>query len=145
MFGRIQTFFEWQCKENPAYNPEFNELLNNFSQFVANSFETVYVVVNTLDESENRERVVYSLKRIFETSKCAKVFVTSRHKIDITLALNELPSTTIDATDVAGNIEFYVKAEVTARINARKMKLRDPNLEGVICDTLIHGAHGMLQ
>lgn len=65
----------------------------------------------------------YALKRIFETCKCAKVFVTSRHVIDIAQALDELPRTTIEATDIAGDIELYVKAEVTARIKARKMKL----------------------
>lgn len=145
VFGGIQTFFEWQCKENPACTPEFNELLNNFSQFVANSFETVYVVVDALDESEDRECVAYSLKRVFETCKYAKVFLTSRHKIDIARTLDELPSTSIEATDVAGDIELYIKAEVTAWIKAQKIKLRDPNLEGVICDTLIDGARGIFQ
>lgn len=145
VFGRIQAFFERQCKENPAYTPEFDELLNNFSLFVANSFETIFVVVDALDESEDRECVAYALKRIFETCKSAKVFVTSRHEIDIARALDDLPSTTIEATDVAGDIELYVKAEVATKIKTRKLKLRDPNLESVICDTLIDGAHGMFQ
>lgn len=145
VFGRIQAFFERQCKENPAYTPEFDELLNNFSHFVANGFETIFVVVDALDESEDQECVAYALKRIFETCKCAKVFVTSRHEIDIARALDELPSTTIEATDVARDIELYVKAEVATKIKTRKLKLRDSNLENVICDTLIDGAHGMFQ
>ncbi|KAJ5439445.1 uncharacterized protein N7458_010443 [Penicillium daleae] len=145
VFGRIQTFFEQQCKENPAYTPEFDELLNNFGHFVANSFETIFVVADALDESEDRECVSYALKKIFETCKCAKVFVTSRHEIDIARALDGLPNTTIEATDVAGDIELYVKAEVATKIKTRKLKLRDPNLESVICETLIHGAHGMFQ
>ncbi|KAF3386295.1 Ankyrin-3, partial [Penicillium rolfsii] len=145
VFDRIQAFFERQSKENPAYTAEFDELLNNFNNFVANSFETIFIVVDALDESEDRECVAEALKRIFETCKYVKVLVTSRHEIDIARTFDHLPNTTIKATDVAGDIELYVKAEVATKIKTRKMKLRDPNLESVICDTLIDGAHGMFQ
>ncbi|KAJ5283126.1 hypothetical protein N7505_001106 [Penicillium chrysogenum] len=102
VFERMQAFFQQQYKENPAYAPDFDELLNNFSHFMGDSFQQIFIVVDALDESEDREYV-------------------------------------------AGDIDLYVKAEVAAKIKARKLKLRDPNLAGIICDTLIAGAQGMFQ
>ncbi|KAJ5794740.1 hypothetical protein N7457_001339 [Penicillium paradoxum] len=145
VFDRIRTFFEQRYKENPAYSPEFDELLNNFSHFMADSFEEIYIVIDALDESEDRECLAYALKRISETSQCSKIFVTSRHEIDIARTYEGLCVATIEAKDVADDIDSYVKAELAAKIKARKLKLRDPNLAGVICDTLIEGAHGMFQ
>ena len=145
VFERVQTFFERQLKENPAYTPEFDELLTNFSHFLGDSFEEIYIVVDALDESEDRECVAYALRTISETCPYSNIFVTSRHEIDIARTFEGLPNTTIEATDVADDIELYVKAEVAAKIKARKLKLRDPALADVICDTLIEGAHGMFQ
>ncbi|KAJ5093256.1 hypothetical protein N7456_009117 [Penicillium angulare] len=145
VFERIQEFFEKQLKENPAYTPEFDELLNNFSHFLGDSFEEIYIVVDALDESEDRECVACALKTISETCQYSNIFVTSRHEIDIARTYEGLPSTTIEATDVAGDIDLYVTAEVTAKIKARKLKLRDPALADVICETLIKGAQGMFQ
>ncbi|KAJ6168864.1 hypothetical protein N7497_001707 [Penicillium chrysogenum] len=145
VFERMQAFFQQQYKENPAYAPDFDELLNNFSHFMGDSFQQIFIVVDALDESEDRECVAYSLKKIYETCQFSNIFVTSRHEIDIARTYDGLPSITIAATDVAGDIDLYVKAEVAAKIKARKLKLRDPNLAGIICDTLIAGAQGMFQ
>ncbi|OQE40983.1 hypothetical protein PENCOP_c005G00758 [Penicillium coprophilum] len=145
VFERIQAFFQRQYKENPAYAPEFDELLNNFSHFMGGSFQQIFIVVDALDESEDRECVAYSLKKIYETCQFSNIFVTSRHEIDIARTYDGLTSVTIEATDVAGDIDIYVKAEVAAKIKARKLKLRDSNLAGIICDTLIAGARGMFQ
>jgi hypothetical protein len=52
VFDRIQASFERQYKENPAYAPDFDELLNNFSHFMGDSFQQIFIVVDALDESE---------------------------------------------------------------------------------------------
>ncbi|RDW72765.1 uncharacterized protein DSM5745_07937 [Aspergillus mulundensis] len=145
VLGRLVTFFEQQHKENPAYTPEFDELLNNFSHFVSDSFDQLFIVVDALDETEDRECVAYAFRKIAETCDCAKVLVTSRYEIDIARTYEELPITSIEPDDIAGDIELYIRSEVAAKIKAKKLKLRDPKLQEVICETLIQGAHGMFQ
>ncbi|KAL4876756.1 ankyrin repeat-containing domain protein [Aspergillus karnatakaensis] len=145
VFDRISIFFEEQCKENPAYVPEFDELLNNFGDFIGDSFDELYIILDALDETEDRECVAHALKTISESCPSVRVLVTSRHEIDIARAYEDLPSTSIEPTDISGDIEIYVRSEVAAKIKAKKLKLRDPDLQNVICETLNQGAHGMFQ
>lgn len=145
VFLRIQTFFEEQLKENPAYVPEFDELLSNFSHFVADSFREIFIIIDALDESEDRECVAYATKTISEHCSASRILVTSRNEVDIARTYEDLPNTTIEPEDVAGDIRMYVEAEVGAKIRARKLKLRDANLREVISEKLIQGAHGMFQ
>ncbi|KAL2793672.1 ankyrin repeat-containing domain protein [Aspergillus keveii] len=145
IFRRIYAFFEEQFRENPAYAPEFDELLHSFSDFVGDAFDELYIVVDALDETEDRECVAYAFKKIAETCKAARVLVTSRHEIDIARAFEGLDNTSIEATDIAGDIELYIRSEVGAKIKGKKLKLRDPGLQNIICERLIQGAHGMFQ
>ena len=55
IFRAIQAFFQYQIKQNPAYVPEFDELLSNFGTFIGNQFERVLIVVDALDECADRE------------------------------------------------------------------------------------------
>ncbi|KAL2813360.1 ankyrin repeat-containing domain protein [Aspergillus granulosus] len=145
VFQRVYDFFEEQYKENPAYAPEFDELLNSFSDFVSNSFDELYIVVDALDETEDRECVAYAFRKISETCKSSRVLVTSRHEIDIARAFEGSNNTSITPTNIAADIEMYIRSEVKAKITAKKLKLRDPGLQDVICERLIDGAHGMFQ
>ncbi|KAL2837355.1 ankyrin repeat-containing domain protein [Aspergillus pseudoustus] len=145
IFRRIYGFFEEQLKENPAYTPEFDELLNNFADFVGDSLDELYIVVDALDETEDRECVAYAFKKISETCKCARLLVTSRHEIDIARAFEGANSTSIAPGDIADDLELYIRSEVGAKIKAKKLKLRDPGLQDSICERLIEGAHGMFQ
>ena len=137
VLGRLYNFFEKQHRENPAYTAEFDELLNNFNDFLSDSFDQCYIVVDAVDETEDREGVAYALRRIAETCKCARVLVTSRHEIDIARTYEDLPHTSIEPSDNAADIELYVRSEVADRIKAKKLKLRDPKLQIFICETLI--------
>ncbi|KAJ0418603.1 ankyrin repeat-containing domain protein [Aspergillus carlsbadensis] len=145
VFRRVYAFFEEQFRENPAYTPEFDELLHGFSDFIGDAFDELYIVVDALDETEDRECVAYAFKKIIESCKSARVLVTSRHEIDIARAFEGMENTSIEATDIAGDIELYIRSEVGAKIKGKKLKLRDSGLQDVICERLIQGAHGMFQ
>jgi len=51
--------------------------------------------------------------------------------------------TRINQSDLANDIESFVKAEVTIRIKEKKLKLRDESLEKTIVAALVDGADGM--
>jgi hypothetical protein len=141
----IQAFFQEQHKLNPVYVPEFDELLNNFGTFIRNYLKNIIIVVDALDECIDRDCTAYALKHIFQNYANVKVFVTSRNEIDIARSFDGLPRVSIEQEDVAPDIENYIKAELTARIKGKKLKLRDATLAEMITQRLVEGAKGMFQ
>lgn len=77
-----------------------------------------------------------------------KIIVSSREEQQIVDAYEEWSfsqreDTKINQSDVADDIESFVKAEVMFRIKEKKLKLRDESLEKTIVAVLVDGAHGM--
>ena len=148
VFHKLQAFFQEQQKDSRTSSPEFDELRSNFSTFVADAFQEVIIVVDAIDECTDRRCIMYGLQSIIETTSSVKVIVSSREESQIVDAFQEWPfagkeSTRINQSDVAEDIESFVKAEVMMRIKEKKLKLRDESLKKTICDALVHGADGM--
>lgn len=142
-FLDTMAFFEKQYKENPAYCPSFDELRNRL-MLVTKFFPQTLIVIDALDECMERECLMLTLLALAETtSSCVKVLVTSRNEIDIYRTFSEMPSICIQKDNMSEDVERYITAEIKNRIQAKKLKLRDPNLEQEITATLVEKADGM--
>ncbi|KAK3943389.1 ankyrin repeat-containing domain protein [Diplogelasinospora grovesii] len=147
VFENIQDFFLNQLRESPTFTAEFDELLNNFSTFLSGHFRSVVIVVDALDEldSNSWDCLTHAFKTLREECSNLKILVTSRDELAIARAFEDLPSTSIEPADVASDIRDFVSAEIADRIKQRKLKLRDPDLERVIRESLVEGSKGMFQ
>lgn len=148
VFHKLQAFFQEHQKDKGSSSPEFDELRSSFSTFVADTFREVIIAVDAIDECMDRRCIMYGLQSIMETTPSVKIIVSSREEQQIVDAYEEWSSsqkedTRINQSDVADDIESFVKAEVVFRIKEKKLKLRDESLEKTIVAVLVDGAHGM--
>lgn len=145
VFQRLQSFVQERCKENPASIPTHDELRSNFSTFLEGSFKQIVLVVDAIDESTKRECIISDLKTFSKHCPFIKILVSSREELDITKAFKSFPNVKITQSDVAEDIESFVKAEVEARIRDKELTIRRPELQHIICDKLVSRSEGMFQ
>ena len=82
------------------------------------------IFLDAPDESskESCGLILSDLLSIVEKSKNpVKVFISSRHNLEIEGTLNDFPHVSIEAKDNAQDIENYVKSTLTRRIEGRKI------------------------
>ena len=82
-------------------------------------YKHVVIVLDALDEcsKESRGLILSDLLSILKKSKHpVKAFISSRYSLDIEVRLRNFPNICIEARDNAGDIENYVKSELTRRI-----------------------------
>jgi ankyrin repeat domain-containing protein 50 len=114
------------------------------------NFREVYVVIDALDECPERERhhIIGFIIEVIKALPCVKIFVTSRRESDISRAFEEsnTPTIHIEAENVAGDIESFVRSEVHKLRNGyhgRKFHLASDALEVRVIQTLTEKAAGM--
>jgi len=114
------------------------------------NYEEVFVVVDALDECPQAERrhIVGFITDVMKALPCAKIFVTSRRESDIIRAFeeNNTPTIQIEAKNVAGDIETFVRSEVQKLrkgYHGRKLYLTSDILEARVIQTLTEKAAGM--
>ncbi|KAK0726550.1 ankyrin repeat-containing domain protein [Apiosordaria backusii] len=147
VFENIQDFFLEQFKMGPTFTADFDELLAEFSTFIGSHFKTVIIVVDALDETSPSgwESLTDAFRTLHEQCASLKLLVTSRNELPIARGFHGLPATSIQQSDVADDIQNFVEAEVEAKVKQRKLKLRDPELQNVIVNSLVTGSKGMFQ
>ncbi|CAP62321.1 uncharacterized protein PODANS_0_150 [Podospora anserina S mat+] len=147
VFENLQDFFLEQLRLAPTFTAEFDELLADFNTFMSDHFETVIIVIDALDETSpsSWETLTAALRSLHEQCPRLKILVTSRNELPIARAFQGLPATSIEQSDVADDIQNFVEGEVASRIKQRKLKLRDPELQSVIVESLVTGSKGMFQ
>ena len=148
VFKKLQAFFQEYQKDKGSSPPEFDELRNNFSTFVADTFREVIIALDAIDECMDRRGIMDGLQSITEMTPSVKVIVSSREEQQIVNAYQEWSffqkdDTRINQSDVTDDIESFVKAEVIIRIKEKRLKLRDESLKKTIVGALVDGAHGM--
>ena len=79
------------------------------------------IILDALDEcsEESRWLILSDLRSM--KSKHLKVFISSRHSLEIEDRLNDSPHVSIEAKDNAQDIENYVKSTLTRRIEEGKL------------------------
>lgn len=115
---------------------------------ILETYQTSVLILDALDEcsKESRSFILKDLLSLIAKSNArVKVFISSRHSLDIEDRLRNLPHVCIEATDNAIDIENYVKTELTVRIEDGRL-LRgnvSQDLRTHIERVLIAGANGM--
>lgn len=147
VFQAIESFFNQQYKDTSSFTAEFDELLHNFSSFVTGHFESAIIIVDALDEAgtNNIDCLTHAFRSLHQQCRSLKILITSRNELPIARAFEDLPSTSIEQDDVATDISNFITAELSSKISQRRLKLRDPGLELVICNSLVEGSKGMFQ
>lgn len=145
IFHRLETFFQNRYKDNPAYSPGFDELRGNFADFVEDSYESILLVIDALDECTQRDCNSRALKTIHDSCPLVKVLVSSRQEQEISAVFDDLPNFRITQRHMAPDIALFVNAEIADRIKSKRLKIRKPELQQTICDKLISKANGMFQ
>ncbi|KAL8695828.1 MAG: hypothetical protein Q9224_003129, partial [Gallowayella concinna] len=145
VFQRLQVFVQERLKENPGSVPTHDELRSNFSAFLEGAFKQIILVVDAIDESAKRECMISDLKTFSKHCPFIKILVSSREELDITKAFKSFPHVKITQSDVADDIESFVKAEVAARIRYKELTIRRPELQLIVCDKLVNRSEGMFQ
>ncbi|KAL8632574.1 hypothetical protein Q9189_001726 [Teloschistes chrysophthalmus] len=145
IFQRLQSFVQERYRENPASVPTHDELRSNFPNFVEGTFQQIILVVDAIDESPQHMCMVGDLKTFSKNCPFIKILVSSREELDIMISFKSFPRVKINQSDVAGDINSFVKAEIAARIRDRELIIRRPELQKTICDNLVDRSEGMFQ
>ena len=105
---------------------------------ISTVFETVFIVIDGLDECHPREDFLEILSHLPNTR--FRVLVTSRPEVDIKRAFSEKPETSMD--------EKAVLADITSHIDSRleygpRLKSLSPGVRAAIKEKLLRKCEGM--
>lgn len=147
VFENLQTFFLDQLAGLPTFTADFDTLAENFPKFIHGQFKTLYLIVDAMDETNPSawDDLSHGLRSLHEKCGELSILVTSRNELAISRAFHGLPRTSIEQSDVASDIMNFITAELSNRIAEKKLKLRNPDLQNVIRDSLVKGSGGMFQ
>jgi len=111
-------------------------------------FQHPAVILDALDEcsEEVRGDVLRGLLSVISKAKCPfKVFISSRHNLDIEDQLRDLPHVCIEAGDNAQDIENYVQQELNLAIQDRRLLRGNVSHELRKCveEVILRDANGM--
>ena len=136
-------------KKDPASRSQlnFDSALNLLGHLIE-CFQHPVVVLDALDEcsEEVRSHLLRGLLSVISKAKCAfKVFISSRHNLDIETRLQDLPHVCIEARDNAEDIEHYVQKELTlATLEKRLLRGNmSQELTKYIEEIILRDANGM--
>ncbi|KAF2267556.1 hypothetical protein CC78DRAFT_456743 [Lojkania enalia] len=123
-------------------------LLRNLLLDAIAHFETLYIVIDALDECEDREELFQQLFNLpSSTQGNLRIFATSRNNPDIREGFNDVPHLAIEMREavVQEDIRVFVRAEVADIIKRQKIKIRNEELKDEIINALSEKADGMFQ
>ena len=119
----LEAYNREQKDPSSRHQLSFDSSLNLLGHLVE-CFEHPAVVVDALDECSEEARG-YLLRGLLSVLTKArrpfKVFISSRHNLDIEDHLRNLPHVCIEARDNAEDIENYVQKELTLAIQDRRL------------------------
>ncbi|KAK1836349.1 ankyrin repeat-containing domain protein [Podospora conica] len=147
VFDNLQAFFLEQSAGLPTYTADFDTLVENFPKFVQGQFRIIFMIVDAMDETNpsSWDDLAHGLRSLHDQCSELKILVTSRNELPISRAFHDLPRTSIEQSDVVSDIRNFIRAELSNRIAERKLKLRNPELQDAIRESLAEGSRGMFQ
>ena len=106
------------------------------------------VVLDALDEcpTEVRSDLLQGLLSIIRKAKSSfKVFIASRHNLEIENYLRDLPHVCIEARDNAEDIAHYVRQQLTLRVQDKRLLYGNASQDLCKCieEVLLRDANGM--
>ncbi|EXJ69600.1 uncharacterized protein A1O5_07636 [Cladophialophora psammophila CBS 110553] len=106
---------------------------------------TLVVVIDAVDECTELEDFVSALGRIVGTEGAiVRVIATGRHDHSLQKHMGTMAAYRVTLEhNIGGDISSFVRAEVNARVAARKIRIRSPELKALVIETLSREAGGM--
>ncbi|KAF4877431.1 Ankyrin-2 [Colletotrichum siamense] len=138
-------YCELHPKEGLPRSPDLDALVRVIVT-MAQAFDQVHLVVDGLDECQDRtQEVVRALCAIAESSDEISIAVLSRHEENIREYLQdpEINFINIQIAAHTEDITEYVTSEIQQRIKSKRLHIEDLSLESEIVDGLVEGAKGM--
>ncbi|KAH7418982.1 ankyrin repeat-containing domain protein [Cadophora sp. MPI-SDFR-AT-0126] len=148
VYQNVHKFYKDQYKDDRVANlapPSLDVVRSSFSQFLDASFQKVFIVIDAVDECNDRECILKAISAIGDSVEHIKILVSSREDLLINEEFKDFPNLKMRPMDVSGDIESYVDATLNARIASKKLKVKDEELRKQISDTLVLKAEGMFQ
>jgi len=123
------------------------DCLQLLNQLLAH-YEHPAIVLDAIDEcpEETRSSIIEDLRSILDNARHpVKVFISSRHSLDIKVRLQDLLHVRIRAQDNAEDIENYVTTELAVRVQHKRLLRGKISLElkEHIKKVLLKDANGM--
>ena len=143
----LEAYNEEQKDPSARAQLNFDTSLKLIGPLVA-CFTHPAVVIDALDECSDdvREHLLQGLLSVIRNAKCPfKVFIASRHNLDIETLLQGLPHVCIEARDNAEDIENYVQQMLTVAIQKKKLLRGNVSRELRTCmeEAILRDANGM--
>jgi len=132
----IHTYQTHKLKGTRPNMPDFSNLL----QSATKSFSTVYMIIDALDECNERERHQL-LAELGKLPDSTRIMVTSRPIPN--LASELLPCTQLEILARPEDIRSYVIHQISTSQSLSKFVKADPGLQDEILDVLVQKAAGM--
>ncbi|KAL9110201.1 MAG: hypothetical protein Q9227_005262 [Pyrenula ochraceoflavens] len=129
--------------ENMAKPVSVEEQLEIFTR-LSQMLSDLYVVIDALDECKRPDEFVNGLRHFMTTSDTARVLITGRNDYSLGHSIHDFSMHRIALEqNVESDISAFVAYEINARIDARKLKIRSPDLKKKIIHTLSRHSDGM--
>lgn len=109
-------------------------------QHIISGFDKAYIIIDSLDECANREKLLAWIKMTIEKTDNLHLLVTSRPERDIESLLGWLAWNSMNVAAVAANSD--IKAYIDVKLDLPKWK-NNPGLQNLIRTTLLEKANGM--
>jgi hypothetical protein len=110
---------------------------------IVGSFQHVYVIIDALDECQDREQLLPLIEEISEwKSGNLHMLATSRQEHDIEVCVGPLVSAQINLHSVQVNADIHTHLRERLQ-NDSKLKKWPAKIHGQIEEALMDGAHGM--
>jgi len=127
----LEAYSKEQDDPSSRRQLSFDSSLKLFGHLVE-YFQHPVVVLDALDEctEEVRGHLLRGLLSVIRKAKCPlKVFIASRHNLDIETRLRDFPHVCIEARDNAEDIENYVQQELNLAIKDERLLLGNVSQE----------------
>jgi len=119
----LDAYNKEQKDPSSRHQLNFDSSLNLLGHLIE-CFERPVVLLDALDEctEEVQAQLLRGLLSVVSKAKCpVKVFISSRHSLDIETRLRNLPHVCIEARDNAEDIENYVRRELNSAIQEERL------------------------
>ncbi|KAI0058420.1 hypothetical protein BV25DRAFT_1234802 [Artomyces pyxidatus] len=138
--------------EVASWDAQSPETLSNLMTIIAAEFQTVFLVVDALDECnpEDRRALIATLKKLSES---VKILVTSRDWEEIRVSLKNTPVISAERNEVREDLMKFIdskicvegaeQSEAPEELYSPPLKVNSQDLRNEIVNTLVEGADGM--
>ena len=140
-FELLAKVYRPNIDQPPRHSMPSVEELNRLLSTLISHFDQVAVVVDGIDECDDRSGVVMALSRLSSTQPQTRMLLSSRHDQALKQHLSNFEQLSIAAKN--DDLKLYVSAEIAQRTEKGSLKIKSTALKDEILERLVNGADGM--